>query len=403
MTEIGTLVYFDIEATGLKSSGRPRISEISFVALNTQEFFDLNQKLSEKLKNVRSYEDILELENVLPRVLNKLTLCLYPMAPIMPEVSNITGLDNYNLTGQASFDTSTGDMLKTFLSRLPLPVCLVAHNGNMYDFPLLQAELMKTGGELGLNILCVDSYVGIKEIYRRNTGSLLAEEANQVDKEICEDRDTVDKELQAVKTLIETGEFDKEMDAGEKKFNVVSKNSENDWSKNINNIKIFVDRNTVEKEFQAVKILLETGEFDNEMDIDEKKSNEVSKNQENEKSRNINNIKMFIQKNENEQTPLKYSILNDRNSEIIKRKQMLSTEFFKCKRKLTFSLCDSPQSFSLIRLHEHLLGYTPRISHGAEADCLALLRITAVLGEKWLLWIQYNCSLFSETKAMWEI
>ena len=403
MTEIETLVYFDIEATGLKSSGRPRISEISFVALNTQEFFDLNQKLSEKLKNVTSYEDILELENVLPRVLNKLTLCLYPMAPIMPEVSNITGLDNYNLTGQASFDTSTGDMLKTFLSRLPLPVCLVAHNGNMYDFPLLQAELMKTGGELGLNILCVDSYVGIKEIYRRNTGSSLAEEANQVDKEICEDRDTVDKELQAVKTLIETGEFDKEMDAGEKKFNGVSKNPENDWSKNINNIKICVDRNTVEKEFQAVKILLETGEFDNEMDIDEKKSNEASKNQENEKSRNINNIKMFIQKNENEQTPLKYSILNARNSEIIKRKQMLSTEFFKCKKKLKFSVCDSPQSFSLIRLHEHLLGYTPRISHGAEADCLALLRITAVLGEKWLLWIKNNCSLFSETKAMWEI
>ena len=90
----------------------------------------------------------------------------------------------------------------------------------------------------------------------------------------------------------------------------------------------------MEKEFQAVKILLETGEFDNEMDIDEKKSNEASKNQENEKSRNINNIKMFIQKNENEQTPLKYSILNARNSEIMKRKQMLSTEFFKCKKKL---------------------------------------------------------------------
>ena len=55
MTEIKTLVYFDIEATGLKSSGRPRISEISFVALNTQEVFELNQKLSEKLKNVTSY------------------------------------------------------------------------------------------------------------------------------------------------------------------------------------------------------------------------------------------------------------------------------------------------------------------------------------------------------------
>jgi hypothetical protein len=56
----------------------------------------------------------------------------------------------------------------------------------------------------------------------------------------------------------------------------------------------------------------------------------------------------------------------------------------------------------LISLHEHLLGYKPTISHGAEADCLALLRITAVLGEKWLFWVKNNCSLFSDAKAMWK-
>ena len=50
----------------------------------------------------------------------------------------------------------------------------------------------------------------------------------------------------------------------------------------------------MEKEFQVVKKLLESGKFDNYMNVDEKKSNEASKNQENEKSRNINNIKMFI-------------------------------------------------------------------------------------------------------------
>jgi DNA polymerase III epsilon subunit-like protein len=48
MTEIQTFVYFDLEATGLKSSGRPRISEISFVAIDTQEICKLNQKLLEK-------------------------------------------------------------------------------------------------------------------------------------------------------------------------------------------------------------------------------------------------------------------------------------------------------------------------------------------------------------------
>jgi hypothetical protein len=44
------------------------------------------------------------------------------------------------------------------------------------------------------------------------------------------------------------------MDAGG-----VSKNRENDRCKYINNTKICLDRNTVEKEFQGVKILLETG------------------------------------------------------------------------------------------------------------------------------------------------
>ena len=33
---IQTIVYFDLESTGLKESGRPRISEISLVAVNTK-------------------------------------------------------------------------------------------------------------------------------------------------------------------------------------------------------------------------------------------------------------------------------------------------------------------------------------------------------------------------------
>ena len=37
MNKIKTLVYFDIEATGLKSSGRPRITELSLVAVNLQD------------------------------------------------------------------------------------------------------------------------------------------------------------------------------------------------------------------------------------------------------------------------------------------------------------------------------------------------------------------------------
>ena len=162
-----TLVYLDIEATGLKSSGRPRISEITFVAIKTQKILNLNHKLMEKVNNTKSPEHILELETLLLRVLNKLTLCVYPMATILPEVSRLTGLDNYNLLDQSRFDKRTGSLLNAFLSLLPLPVCLVAHNGDLYDFPLLQAELLKAGVELRSDIFCVDSFIGLKEIFNK--------------------------------------------------------------------------------------------------------------------------------------------------------------------------------------------------------------------------------------------
>ena len=46
-------------------------------------------------------------------------------------------------------------------------MCLVAHNGNDYDFPLLKAEVDKTGNSLSSDILCADSYIGIKEIFKK--------------------------------------------------------------------------------------------------------------------------------------------------------------------------------------------------------------------------------------------
>ena len=39
MSEIKTLVYFDIEATGLKNSGRPRMTEVSLVTVSTRDVF----------------------------------------------------------------------------------------------------------------------------------------------------------------------------------------------------------------------------------------------------------------------------------------------------------------------------------------------------------------------------
>ena len=80
------------------------------------------------------------------------------------QTSDITGLDNYNLTGQSKFSKSTGHLINNFLSLLPAQVCLVAHNGNAYDFPLLKAELEKAGTQLKSDVFCIDSYVGIRQL-----------------------------------------------------------------------------------------------------------------------------------------------------------------------------------------------------------------------------------------------
>ena len=170
MCEIKTLVYCDLEATGLKNSGRPRITELSLVAVNTESILDLNEMLLSQSK--------VKVERMLPRVMNKLTVCVYPMATIRPEVSGITGLDNYNLSGQATFDKETGVLINSFLARLPKPLCLVAHNGDLYDFPLLKAELEKAGVTLPCDTMCADSYVGIKEIFKRSEDALQLQNCN---------------------------------------------------------------------------------------------------------------------------------------------------------------------------------------------------------------------------------
>ena len=162
MSEIKTLVYFDLEATGLKSSGRPRISELSLVAVNIEDILELHSQIKRQFPECSN-----QIESLLPRVMNKLTVCVYPMATIRPEVSEITGLDNYNLSGQSTFDRKTGELINNFLAHLPGPLSLVAHNGELYDFPLLKAELEKAKTTLLSKTLCADSYVGIQEIFKR--------------------------------------------------------------------------------------------------------------------------------------------------------------------------------------------------------------------------------------------
>ena len=56
-------------------------------------------------------------------------------------------------------------MIDLFLTRLPHPVCLVAHYGNKFHYSLLQTELRSVDRSLPPTIQCVDSW----EFFNENT------------------------------------------------------------------------------------------------------------------------------------------------------------------------------------------------------------------------------------------
>jgi len=157
-----SLVFFDIEATGLPSGTRPpRITELCLKALNAEHFISL-KPLLEMYKESKHFEDIL------PRVSNTLTLCFNPGALIPDHVTDITGLNNDLLENQNRFNSQTVKLLKSFLENLPQPMCLIAHNGARYDYPLLQAELVNTGLQnLIDDIYIIDSLTALKEIFNQ--------------------------------------------------------------------------------------------------------------------------------------------------------------------------------------------------------------------------------------------
>jgi len=53
----------------------------------------------------------------------------------------VSDLDNYNLEYENKFDKNVAEVITGFLRHLQQPVCLIAHNGTKFDFPLLQKEL----------------------------------------------------------------------------------------------------------------------------------------------------------------------------------------------------------------------------------------------------------------------
>ncbi|KAK7867063.1 hypothetical protein R5R35_005694 [Gryllus longicercus] len=144
---INTFVFLDLETTGLPSEehNKTKITELALVAA--------------------SRENINATPCGIPRVTHKLTLCCNPFRMINPTATNVTGLSNEMLEKEKTFDADVCDMINVFLSRQIPPVCLVAHNGIKFDFPILQSAIMNADKILPDDTLCVDSLPAFKELF----------------------------------------------------------------------------------------------------------------------------------------------------------------------------------------------------------------------------------------------
>lgn len=128
LRRISSLVFCDVETTDLPRPQQPhRITELNLCAVDRSHF------LSAKEKEI-------------PRVTNRLNLCLNPLTLVHPVAAKMTLLDNRVLEEQHPFDENAVKVIHSFLKRLNPPVCLIAHNGFRFDFPLLKAEIEKIGG-----------------------------------------------------------------------------------------------------------------------------------------------------------------------------------------------------------------------------------------------------------------
>uniref|UniRef100_A0A8C5PMS6 exodeoxyribonuclease III n=1 Tax=Leptobrachium leishanense TaxID=445787 RepID=A0A8C5PMS6_9ANUR len=157
-SSVKTFVFMDLEATGVNKD-LPKITEICLVAVHVYSLENPTTDDSGKVK--------------LPRVLDKLCLCVDPGKEITPKASEITHLSNESLEDNEKkvFNYDLVSLINGFLSRQAQPVCLVAHNGFFYDFPLLKTELQQQETDLSSSLICLDSLQALRKLDRQENGS----------------------------------------------------------------------------------------------------------------------------------------------------------------------------------------------------------------------------------------
>ena len=145
-----TFVFLDLETTGLGDDCK--ITEMCLCAVSRAAL--VNGPITTHPR--------------FPRVIDKLILCFDPARELSSFAESLTGLTRQLLVRnkRGVFSRDVADFLKSFLRMQAQPVCLVAHNGNRFDFGIIAQHFRDVGVELPaeMGLRCFDTMQAFKAL-----------------------------------------------------------------------------------------------------------------------------------------------------------------------------------------------------------------------------------------------
>lgn len=155
--DVQTFVFFDLETTGLDTAA-DNITELCLIAVDRNEITELDNDMIE--------HEFGEFPKM-PRVQDKISIVIDPLSTIPEVIVKLTKIDkdSLDIRGKKPFSYDTSTFLRSFLERQAHPICLVAHNGEAFDFQMLNSHLnrVKANPTFWKEIYCADSVLGIRE------------------------------------------------------------------------------------------------------------------------------------------------------------------------------------------------------------------------------------------------
>ncbi|XP_062550734.1 uncharacterized protein LOC134215597 [Armigeres subalbatus] len=317
--QLGSFVFFDLETTNLPTLKTPKITEISLIACSREHLLSTKR-------------------GKLPRVLHKQTFCLNPQRMIHPRASESTGLYNDLLEHESKFDESTAKLIELFLRRLQAPTCLVAHNGNRFDFIILKTELESLNAQLPDDTYCIDSLPLFQALEHAREEKQKAVQENA-------DNELADLELTAL-TAMEELEGSPSTLSQMQKLNETTpqktKNAEN-WKKALRSY------------------------------LDVTPSQDKGTDEEHGKVTSLPRSKRQLFPDESGENSTDVAVPSTPRSNSLTKKR--------------YRLCD---------VHERLLGQPPKMSHYAECDVKAMLKCAIVEGQHFVTYAEEHMVKFRD-------